>query len=287
MNKKLLVFGYGYVSSFLSDSLSNDGWQIYATCRTEEKKLMLIRRGIIPLIWDDKIEIKRVINEIDNIFVTIPPSIYGDVVLEQFKEDIVAISAKITWLGYCSATSVYGDHSGAWVNEKSEVKPVTERGKARLHSEKLWSETFEVYKSSLKIFRIAGIYGPMRNPFEKLSLGKIEIVSKKGQVFSRIHVDDIVGIIKKSIENSSKGGVYNLADDLPSSNSDFIKEAANILGVNAPPTKNFEDANLSEMAKSFYLECKQVSNEKVKSDFEYKFKYPTYKLGLLAEYPKR
>ena len=194
-----------------------------------------------------------------------------------YGEDIKDNSSQIKWAGYLSTTGVYGDTRGEWVDESSPLKPSTKRGAARVMAENKWLEQKSL---PIHIFRLGGIYGPTRNPLQKVLQGKAAKIIKPGQVFNRIHVQDIIQTLLASISQPKPHTIYNLCDDNPAPPQDIIAYAAKILNVNEPPTIRFEDANLSEMAKSFYEENKRVSNQLIKTELGIKLMYPDFKAGL-------
>ncbi len=186
--------------------------------------------------------------------------------------------ARAKWVGYLSATAVYGDRQGGWVDETSALEPVTERGRWRVASEAAWAAS----GLPVQIFRLAGIYGPGRSPLDRLREGRAHRVVKAGQIFSRIHVDDIAAALLASMARPDPGRVYNLADDLPAPPQDVIAFAAELLGLPVPPEVPFEAAELSPMARSFYAESKRVANGRVKAELGLRLAHPDYRAGLRA-----
>jgi len=183
---------------------------------------------------------------------------------------------KFDWVGYLSTTGVYGNHNGDWVDEATVLNPTTERGKLRKSAERAWENS----NLPLHIFRLAGIYGPGRGPFSKVRNGTARRIIKADQMFSRIHVDDIAQILAASIHAPRPGAIYNLCDNDPAPPQDVISYAATLLGLPLPPMVDFETAEMTPMAKSFYAENKRVSNDLIKSELGIKLLYPTYKSGL-------
>ncbi len=182
------------------------------------------------------------------------------------------------WVGYLSTTGVYGDHEGEWVDETAPLTPATKRGRARVAAEAGW----QALGLPLHIFRLAGIYGPGRGPFAKVRNGTARRIIKDGQVFSRIHVDDIAQVLLASIRQPNPGAVYNVCDDDPAPPQDVIAHAATLLGLPLPPAIKFEDADLTPMARSFYAESKKVQNDRIKSELGVRLLYPSYRDGLPA-----
>ena len=180
---------------------------------------------------------------------------------------------------YLSATSVYGDHKGEWVNEDSLTKPTTSNGIGRLHAENLWMNLYSNNKLPLQIFRLSGIYSNEGNILSRLKSGNVKIVNKKNHFFSRIHVEDIANILFKSLSNFKSSEIYNISDDKPSSSKEVTLYGVKLLNVDIPQSIEIKDIE-SEMLKNFYKESKKVSNKKMKSFFNYNLKFPTYVEGL-------
>ncbi len=188
-------------------------------------------------------------------------------------------AAQLDWVGYLSTTGVYGDHGGGWVDEDTPLTPGTRRGAMRLAAEDAWRAIPDL---PLHIFRLAGIYGPGRGPFAKVRAGTARRIVKPGQVFSRIHVEDIAQVIEASLRQPDPGAVYNLCDDDPAPPQDVILHAAELLGVTPPPEEPFESAEMGAMARSFYAESKRVSNRRIKEELGVRLYYPDYRAGLAA-----
>ena len=179
-----------------------------------------------------------------------------------------------------SATSVYGDYNGAWVNEGSEPMPKTPRGVNRFFVEDEWKKLGISYCLPIIRFRISGIYGPERNPFDRIRSGAQKIIQKPDHFFNRIHVDDLCEILYQSIKKPDPGEVFNVSDYMPSTSEEFINEATKLLNMPKAKKVNIRDADLSDLALSFYADSKKVSNQKIVKTLKYKFKYPSYKEGL-------
>jgi nucleoside-diphosphate-sugar epimerase len=202
-------------------------------------------------------------------------------VLGRHRDDI-ADMPNLMWLGYLSTTGVYGDRGGGWVDETSELCPGSERGRRRVAAEAGWLQLRRDRGVPVHIFRLAGIYGPGRSPFDALRIGTARRVGKPGQVFSRIHVDDLAVVLLASINRLLPGAVYNVCDDEPASSADVIAHAAALLGVPTPPLMPFDSADLSPMARSFYADNKRVSNALIKKELRVQLRYPNYRAGLAA-----
>lgn len=279
MAKVLFSFGHGYSAQALSRLLLPQGWKIFGTTRTEEKAERLKAQGIIPLIWPGD-DILEPLSQATHLLLSAgPEGEGGDPVLRRARAEIEAQAARLTWAGYLSTTGVYGDHAGAWVDETTPLKPATSRGQLRVDAEAAWQE---IKGLPLHIFRLAGIYGPGRGPFAKVRNGTARRIIKPGQVFSRIHVEDIAQILAASIAQPNPGAIYNVCDNAPAPPEDVIGYAAELLGMPLPPAVNFEDADMSPMARSFYAESKRTRNNLLKDELGVELLYPDYQLGLQA-----
>ena len=212
-----------------------------------------------------------------HILSSVPPGPAGDPVLSFHAADIAAIET-LEWVGYLSTTGVYGDRGGDWVDEASELRPTGERGRRRVAAEAGWRglET----DAAVQLFRLAGIYGPGRSALDTVRGGQARRIVKPGQVFSRIHVDDIANVLRASIDKPNAGAAYNVCDDEPAPPQEVIAYACDLLGVAPPPEIPFEDAALSDMAKSFYRDNKLVSNDRIKKELGVVLKWPNYRDAL-------
>ena len=226
---------------------------------------------------DYDIELIKNLEKSDYILVSIPPREGTDLVIKNFSNIIKNCNTK--WITYLSATSVYGDHKGEWVNEKSKTKPITSNGIDRLVAEKLWLSLNLNKKIPLQIFRLSGIYSNESNILVRLKSGKAKIVNRKNNFFSRIHVEDIANILFESLSKFKPGEIYNISDDKPSSSEEVTLYGVKLLNMDKPKIIELKDIE-SEMLKNFYKDSKKVSNKKMKSFFNYKLKFPTYVEGL-------
>jgi nucleoside-diphosphate-sugar epimerase len=276
MNKSLLSLGHGYSAAALAKVLVPLGWTIYATTRDPSKSTTLAREGVNPILWDDP-QLERLVSETPNILTSIAPTDDGDPVLARFHTQFFDNAGRYRWVGYLSTTGVYGDRQGDWVDETSTLTPTTIRGQRRQAAEAAWSA---IPSLPLHIFRLAGIYGPGRGPFAKVRNGTAQRIIKPGQVFSRIHVEDIAQTVYASIMTPKPTAIYNLCDDDPAPPQDVIAYAADLLGLPQPDAVDFEDALLSPMARSFYAESKRVSNDRIKHELGIVLKYPDFRSGL-------
>ena len=274
MNKTLLSIGHGFSARALSDLMIADGWRVIGTTRSAEKAQRLTAQGVEAVIWPGS---ELPISDVTHLLTSVAPNDDGDPVLKRHRGELKA-AKNLEWVGYLSTTGVYGDHGGAWVDEDTLLTPSTKRGEARTRAEAEWSQL----DLPLHIFRLAGIYGPGRGPFSKVRSGKARRIIKEGQVFSRTHVEDIAQVLYASIKHPNPGRAYNVCDDDPAPPQDVIAFAAELLGVPVPEAVNIEDAEMSEMARSFYAESKRVRNDRIKNELGVKLKYPDYRSGLRA-----
>ena len=284
MIKEILIVGYGYTAQHLSTTLNKHNINVSATTR-DSIKIQKNRKSAVKLILLEPHKASIDIKKYDAILFTAPPNSDGtDPLLELMKDQLIQYKSQITWIGYLSSTSVYGDHKGKWVDENSKPNAKGERGKKRMAVELSWLALFEEFSLPIHIFRLAGIYGPSRNSLAKILNGKNTSVIKKGQVFSRIHVSDICRALYESIKRPTPGEIYNLSDDLPCA-PELVDEYAAML-LKKPPLMHipFDEACLSALAKEFYQDCRKVSNKKFKSRFNFKLLYPNYKTGLNSLY---
>lgn len=266
MSAVMLFLGYGYTAQHLAPHLT--GFQIRATARGADKRAALTAAGIRPvsLSADD-------LSATTHLLVSAPPDAHGD----PFVPHLPPLP-HLRWAGYLSATSVYGDHQGGWVDETTPPSPSGPRGLQRLHAEQQW----QALNLPLHIFRLSGIYGPARTVLDELRSGQARRVDKPGQFFSRIHVDDIVQTLLASIQKPNSGTIYTLSDDEPCSSAEVMAYGAQLLGLAPPPLVRFEDANLSPMAQSFYADNRRIRNDRIKSELGIRLKFPTYREGLRA-----
>ena len=279
MNKTLISFGHGYVAQALGQALLADGWQVFGTTRDAARADALAKTGVTPLLWSDAGAIRAALGQASHLLASAAPGPLGEPVLADFGPAISRAARQLHWAGYLSTTGVYGDHQGGWVDETTALAPSTARGKARVAAEAEWQAIADI---PLHIFRLAGIYGPGRGPFAKLRAGTAQRIVKPGQVFSRIHRDDIVQVLRASMAHPNPGRIYNLCDDDPAPPQDVIGHAAQLLGLPMPPEIAFDQADLGPMARSFYAESKRVCNARIKQELGVALAYPTYKQGLAA-----
>ena len=276
----LFCFGYGFSARCLAERLREKGWKIATTARSPEKCAALRAQGIEAHLWPIA-SLSEVWGDNVHVLISAAPDANGDPVLAQHREEIVSLVDRIAWLGYLSTTAVYGDRNGGWVDETSELQPASARGARRVEAEKAWLDLAP--EAPAHVFRLAGIYGPGRGPLEKVRAPDAKRVIKEGQVFGRTHIEDIANVCEASIARPNPGNVYNVTDDFTCPPQEVLEYAADLLNIPHPPAVDFETAEMSAMARSFYGENKRVSNEKIKSELGVTLKYPTYREGLAAD----
>ncbi|MDP5220432.1 SDR family oxidoreductase [Ruegeria sp. 2205SS24-7] len=276
MAKTLFSFGHGYTARALARDLNPQRWTMIGTTRSQEALGEIAAQGATPLLWPGDVPD---LNGVTHLLISIAPKADGDPVLNALGNEIAARAGQFNWVGYLSTTAVYGDHGGDWVDEATPPSPTAERGRWRLAAERQWAAIPDL---PLHIFRLAGIYGPGRGPFSKLRRGGLRRIIKPGQVFSRIHVDDISQVLQASMARPDPGAVYNVCDDEPVPPQDVIAYAAELQGLPLPPAVSFDEADLTPMARSFYSENKRVRNTRIKEELGVTLLYPDYRVGLNA-----
>lgn len=282
----LLCFGLGFSARVLAARLASKGWRITAASRSEEGKAAIAALGYGAVRFDGGAPLEEsAYGGVTHLLSSVPPNAEGDPVLRRCAEQIASRSGQFHWLGYLSTTGVYGDHGGGWVNEETPLTPNTERGERRVAAEEQWMALWREHGLPVHLFRLAGIYGPGRNQLLPALDGSARRIVKPGQVFSRIHVDDIASVLEASIARPHPGRAYNVCDDEACPPQDVVAYAAELLGLPVPPDTPYDEAALSPMARSFYADSKRVSNERIKAELGVKLAYPTYREGLAALLP--
>ncbi|NVO55839.1 SDR family oxidoreductase [Rhodobacteraceae bacterium B1Z28] len=276
MTNTLFSFGHGYSAQALSRTLTLQGWRIIGTTRDAKGETAIEDSGAEPVIWPGRYPN---LDGVTHLLISTAPTADGDPVLAALGDDIAKRAAQFTWVGYLSTTAVYGDHQGDWVDETTPPAPTAERGRWRMRAEEQW---LDVPDLPVHVFRLAGIYGPGRGPFSKLKRGGLRRIIKPGQVFSRIHVDDIAQVLAASMATPNPGTVYNVCDDEPVPPQDVIGYAAELQGLPLPPAVSYDEADLTPMARSFYNENKRVRNNRIKDELGVRLLYPDYRVGLEA-----
>ena len=278
----IFCFGFGQVAKEFIKKLLYEKYNlnIAITTRQESKIIEFLGQKISNFEFNnDKIDknIFKKLKNFDHILISIPPEHERDLVLKYFSKEI--LDQNIKWITYLSATSVYGNHEGKWVDENSKTLPKSKNGVERLAVEKAWLKMYEKNNVPLQIFRLSGIYSNVYNVLERIRSGNASLIRKENQFFSRVHVEDITNLLFLSLNKLKKGEIFNISDDKPASSEEVMKYGAKILNLPEPKEIKLEDIQ-SEMLKAFYKDSKKVSNKKVKEFFNYDFKFPTYVEGL-------
>lgn len=279
---ELFCFGLGYSAAAVAALQSAEGWRVSGTSTSPEGVRILEREGYEAFPFDGRgpsLQARDRIRSATHVLISVPPDHTGDPVLAHHAEDLAA-APRLGWIGYLSTIGVYGDHKGQWVDEDTPAHPASQRSARRVAAENAWIDFAARTGKRLQIFRLAGIYGPGRSPLDAVRAGTARRIIKPGQVFNRIHVDDIAAAVRRGMAGAGTQTVYNVTDDLPAPPQVVVSFAADLIGAPEPPEISIEEANLSSMAASFYAENKRVRNERLKKDLGLALIYPTYREGL-------
>lgn len=283
LSGRLFCFGLGYTATFLAHRLAARGWSIAGTTRDPGKAAALAEQG-----WNMHLfrrgrpltDARLALQGVTHILHSIIPDTDGDPVADHHLGDLRAVEG-LVWLGWLGTTAVYGDRQGAWVDEDTVLIPSVDRAWRRSEAEQTWLAS----GLPVHLFRLAGIYGPGRNQLRDVLDGNARRIVKPGQVFSRIHVDDIATTLEASIARPRPGAIYNVCDDEPSPPQNVVAFAAALLGVEPPPALDYATAELSPMARTFYADNRRVRNTRIKEELDVRLAYPTFREGLAALLP--
>jgi nucleoside-diphosphate-sugar epimerase len=278
----IFCFGFGQVAKNFIKKINSKNLQVNLTATSREKSE---KRSFDNLEYEsfefseNSFDQKLIesLKSSDHILISIAPIKGEDIVIKNFQN--ILKSSSLKWITYLSATSVYGNHNGNWVDENSETHPTSTNGIDRLKAEKSWLNLAEKKNLPLQIFRLSGIYSNQNNALKRLKEGNTKIINKKNQFFSRIHVEDIANILSESLQKFKTKEIYNVSDDKPASSEEVILYGSKLLNTKKPDTIEVTSIE-SEMVKNFYKDSKKVNNKKMKEFFNYKLKYPTYVEGL-------
>ncbi len=276
MSNGLLFLGFGYVARHFAGRVGSR--PLAAVIRSPEQRAVLEAKGIRALAWNEGRIDPAAFAGAGAVLISTPPDEAGCPALQSAGELIA--QAGMRWVGYLSATSVYGDAGGDWVDEETPPRPDTGRGQARLAAEETWRAHAAAHGYPLIIFRIAGIYGPGRSAVDQLRTGTAKRIDKPGHVANRIHVEDIATALAASLADPAAGALFNLGDDLPAPSHEVVAHAATLLGMEPPPLVPYPEAALSPMALSFYTDNKRVANRRMKEALGVTLAFPTYREGL-------
>lgn len=277
MARTLLSFGHGYSAAALARVLIPQGWRVIGTTRDRARLADIAATGVEPVLWPEGFG--DTLDQATDLLVSAEPGPDGDALLAAKATEIAARAGQFGWVGYLSTTGVYGNRDGGTVDEDSDLRPGSPRTVARVAAEQAWRA---VPGLPVHVFRLAGIYGPGRGPFAKLLSGTARRIIKPGQMFSRIHVDDIARVLAASIARPDPGRIYNVCDDEPAPPEVVTEHAARLLGLPPPPAEDFATAEMTPMARSFYLDSRRVLNRRIHDELGVTLAYPTWREGLAA-----
>lgn len=280
---RIFLFGAGYSARAFSRLMTGEAERIDGTTRNEQNFPTLEKAGIAPIIFDGETASPELIDRLaksTHVVISISPRESGDPSLAIVEEALRRPDNTIRWIGYLSTVGVYGNHDGNWIDETTPCEPSSRRSLERVEAENAWNALSERHGTPVALLRLSGIYGPGRNAFINLERGTARRIIKEGQVFNRIHVEDIAGTLR-FLAGTNTGGAFNITDNEPAPPQDVVVYAAELVGVAPPPEVPFEDADMTPMARSFYGENKRVSNQRIK-DLGYDFIHPDYKAAFSA-----
>lgn len=286
MASRLFCFGFGYSAKALAKRCLARGWSVAGTVRSPEKTEAMRALGVESFVFADGRPLENFASALagaTHLLISAPPDRAGDPVLNAHGKNIAGLK-NLAWVGYLSTTGVYGDTQGATVDENSPLAPTSARSRQRMEAETAWLRLHRDSGVPVHVFRLAGIYGPGRSALDQARNGSARRIDRPGHLFSRIHVDDIAGVLEASIAKSDPGAIYNVCDDEPAAPADVTAEACRLLGVAPPPLVPFDEAakDMSEMAKSFWRDNRRVANGRIKRDLGVRLLYPDYRAGLKA-----
>jgi nucleoside-diphosphate-sugar epimerase len=283
MTPRLFCFGLGYSAEVLARRCLTAGWQVAGTAREATHLARLTGQGIETFYFDRQHGLPAgALAGTTHILNSVPPDDAGDVVLDMARQAVLDAKNGVSWIGYLSTTGVYGDHAGAWVDEHSALRPTSTRSWRRVTAEAAWLDLSRRSGLPVHVFRLAGIYGPGRCVLDEVRSGVARRIIKPGQLFSRIHVEDIATVLQASMARPSPGAVYNVCDDEAAPPQDVVAFACDLLGAAVPPEIPYAEVTLSPMAQSFWADNRRVNNERIKRELGVTLRFPTYREGLRA-----
>jgi hypothetical protein len=276
-HSSLFCFGLGYVASHLARAYLLENLSVAGTNRTAHHQAVssFVYQG--DGVLDDAGQ--QTLAQSDQVLISLPPDTHGCPVV-RYMDVLCPNPAHIKWVGYLSTTGVYGDAQGAWVDEQAPLNPTSDHAAQRILAEKQWLDWGQKNNVPVIIFRLSGIYGAGRCVFDRIMAGKGDMIHVPDHMFNRIHVDDIITVLRKTMQQAQVSTIYNVADDLPASQEDVMRFAYDLLKRPAPRAIPLKDAHLSAMGLSFYRDSKRVCNEKIKQELGITLRYPTYIVGL-------
>lgn len=282
----LFCFGLGYTAMALGRRMNTtQGWRVSGTCRKPARRAALGALGIEAALFDGTAPMDRpeLLADATHVLLSIPPDDMGDPAYRHHAEDL-AKAGKLEWVGYLSTTGVYGDRAGGWVDETSELRATSDRGRRRIEAEAKWLDWGTETGIPVQLFRLAGIYGPNRSAADQVRAGTAKRIDRPGHLFSRIHVEDAATVLAASIAKPRAGGIYNVCDDEPAAPADVVAYVCELLGIEPPPLVPFEAAweEMSPMARSFWADDRRVRNGRIRDELGVALAYPDYRIGMRA-----
>ena len=282
MGGNLFIFGYGFTGAALARRLAAEGWTAAGTSRSPEGRAAMTHESVRPVDPANAGALRQALEEADALLIAAPPGAGGCPAFNTLAPLLKPRERRPAWIGYLSTTGVYGDRQGGWVFESSDLAARSLEGARRVEAERNWRRLGRDLDTVVTAFRLPGIYGLGRSPFDRLREGGQRRIVKPGHVFSRVHVDDIAAGLAASIARPRAGGVYNLCDDLPAPAAEVTAYAAALLGMEPPPEVAWNEADMAPGARRFYAESKRVSNARAKAELGWRPAFPTYREGLAA-----
>jgi len=280
--RRILIFGYGGVGAATGRRLAAQGWSVAATARTAQAAAALGDEGVAVVDPASAAAVSEAAAAAQAILITAPPGEAGCPGLAALAGPLRNSGPAAPWIGYLSTTGVYGDHAGRWVFEETPLSPLSAEATRRVAAEAAWTALAEETGATLAIFRLPGLYGVGRSALDRVRAGEARRLTRPGQVFSRLHLDDAGTGVAAALAKPRPGAVFNLCDDEPAPSADVTAHAARLLGVPAPPEETVDLATLSPAARRFWSENKRVSNARAKAELGWRPAWPTYREGLAA-----
>ena len=276
----LLVFGGGWLGQAAAREAIRRGGRAAATSRDPATRAALTEAGMTAVDPADPVALAEAASQASAVLVTTPPGPGGCPGAKALIPALTASGAWPDWIGYVSSTAVYGDRAGGWAFEDDALNAATIEGARRVKAEREWLDAGRGLGLTVQLFRLPGLYGPGRSVIDRLRDGSARLVRKPGQVFNRIHVDDVVSGLFASMARPAPGAAYTLADDEPAPADVVMAWAANRLGLPLPDEVDWSDPSVSDAMRRFYLDSKRLSNARAKAALGWRLRYPTYREGL-------
>lgn len=278
----LLVYGGGWLGRAAGREAVRRGGRAILTSRDAHRRAGLTDEGLVAIDPNDAPALAEAVASASAILISAPPVADGCPGLKALTPALAATEVWPDWIGYVSSTAVYGDRAGGWALEDSELNAASLEGARRVRAERDWLDAGQGMGLTVQLFRLPALYGPGRSPLDRLRDGTARIVRKPGQVFNRVHVDDVVSGLFASMTRPRPGAAYILCDDEPAPADVVMEGAARRLGLPLPPEVDLDDPSVSDAMRRFYLDSKRLSNAKAKAELGWRPKYPSWRDGLEA-----